>query len=558
MLDSWLAPGWTARAIEQLQERGDAEAALILLRSPGVDVRGSDGALLRHETVSNTLARIALQFLTDRVWRSTAQRTVDLQPLVPGVRIRTWRAAPGRGGTLVLTDSDAEAARAEQLDFILRFGSGTLGGTILDAARHGVWSFHHGDECRHLGQPCCFWEIYDGNPVVAVTLERLASSRFPGTTLRKGYFAVVQGSYARTLDRVLLGSAELPALTCRELRRGKRAPYPPTSGTTAPLRDAPTTMALGRFLLRLVRARIASAVRQSLRHDHWNIGIVDAPVESLAVGRSSPLVRWAPERRGRYAADPFGWPEGDGYTILFEDYAHATGTATIARIDLDVAGRWSEPETTLDIGSHLSYPFVMTVEGRRMVMPEARGSGSVAIYEFSGGERPWRLHALLLERADISDPTLVWHESRWWLFGVRNGSVAPDTQLMLWFAHDLTGPWREHPSNPVKTDVRSARPAGPLFRSNGQLFRPAQDCSSSYGARVRILRVVTLDEDHYEEEEIGVVEPRGRGQYPLGLHTMTGLGPITIVDGKRATWSISATRRVVSQRFRMVAKRPMH
>jgi hypothetical protein len=200
----------------------------------------------------------------------------------------------------------------------------------------------------------------------------------------------------------------------------------------------------------------------------------------------------------------------------------------------------------------------MTVEGRRMMVPEARASGSVAIYELSGGEQSWRLHALLLERADISDPTLVWHDSRWWLFGVRNGSVDPDTRLMLWFAHDLTGPWMEHPSNPVKTDVRSARPAGPLFRSNGQLFRPAQDCSSSYGARVRILRVVTLTEDDYEEEETGVVEPRDAGPYPLGLHTVTGLGPITIVDGKRATWSISATRRVVSQRFRMVARRPMH
>ena len=74
-----------------------------------------------------------------------------------------------------------------------------------------------------------------------------------------------------------------------------------------------------------MRARIASAVHESLRHDHWNIGIIEAPVESIAVGRSSPDVHWAPERPGRYAADPFGWPEGDGYSILFEDYAHATG-----------------------------------------------------------------------------------------------------------------------------------------------------------------------------------------------------------------------------------------
>ena len=47
-------------------------------------------------------------------------------------------------------------------------------------------------------------------------------------------------------------------------------------------------------------------------------------------------------------------------------------------MNVDGAGRWGMPGTTLDIGSHLSYPFVMTVEGRRMLVPEARESGSVA------------------------------------------------------------------------------------------------------------------------------------------------------------------------------------
>src|SRR5207253_8229013 len=49
-----------------------------------------------------------------------------------------------------------------------------------------------------------------------------------------------------------------------------------------------------------------------------------------------------------------------------------------------------------------------------------------------------------------------------------------DDELHLFHAERLTGDWQPHPRNPVKSDARSARPAGSLFVRDGALYRPAQ------------------------------------------------------------------------------------
>ena len=87
--------------------------------------------------------------------------------------------------------------------------------------------------------------------------------------------------------------------------------------------------------------------------------------------------------------------------------------------------------------------------------------------------------------------------------------------------------------NPVKCDLRSSRPAGPLFAHEGALYRPAQDGSITYGGAVAVNRVVTLTPTEFAEETINVLRPEPSGPFPHGLHTLTGVGGVTLVDGKR-------------------------
>jgi len=102
-------------------------------------------------------------------------------------------------------------------------------------------------------------------------------------------------------------------------------------------------------------------------------------------------------------------------------------------------------------------------------------------------------------------------------------------ELHLFYSDSPLGPWTPHRANPIKSDVRSARPAGRIFENHGQLYRPAQDCSTRYGAAVAINRILQLNPETYEELELGKIGPDW-GPHVAGVHTFNVAGNITVID----------------------------
>jgi len=452
-----------------------------------------------------------------------------------------------------LSAKDVQAIQAQNLDFLLCFGFPSLTGDIIDTARLGAWAFEHGDGRSDQVEHSGFEEIVDRQPVIRVALRRLSNRAGSGHILREGWFRAAPESFARTRDRLFLGSAGWPALVCRAVRLGisdaaasSSAPAPASPAST---HRTPGLGTLLRFMAVTVRARLGRYWHHGLRHDHWNIGIIDAPVGALMGRRAISGVSWAPEKPGHYAADPFGRWESDGLRTLFEDYSHGMGAAVIARMMWTREYGWSKPEAELDIGSHLSYPFLFDHGGRQLMLPESRSSGELVLYESDGSPSGWRPLATMNLGVDVADATPLHHEGRWWLFAARGDRLNPATELLLWYADRPEGPWTQHPLNPVLVDVRSARPAGPCFIVDGLLYRPAQDCSTGYGDRLAIKRITVLSPEQFEEEVVSVLEPDPDGAYPFGLHTLTAVGDVTLVDGKRRVRDWKATIRGVRSRL---------
>jgi hypothetical protein len=105
--------------------------------------------------------------------------------------------------------------------------------------------------------------------------------------------------------------------------------------------------------------------------------------------------------------------------------------------------------------------------------------------------------------------------------------------LHAWHADDLGGPWHPHTLNPLKTDVRSSRPAGTPFRYDGQLYRPAQDCSERYGGGIALNRVRQLSPTEFAETTARYLAPERGSPYPHGLHTLSLADGWLLVDGMR-------------------------
>jgi hypothetical protein len=102
--------------------------------------------------------------------------------------------------------------------------------------------------------------------------------------------------------------------------------------------------------------------------------------------------------------------------------------------------------------------------------------------------------------------------------------------LWLFYATEVTGAWSSHPANPLSTDVRNSRCAGAVFRRNGKLFRPSQDCGRRYGFSLTLNEIVVWNRERYEEKPTLTVN----ADWAPGLvatHTYSHAGQVEVIDG---------------------------
>ena len=139
---------------------------------------------------------------------------------------------------------------------------------------------------------------------------------------------------------------------------------------------------------------------------------------------------------------------------------------------------------------------------------------------------------MLFENVAACDATLHVHDDRWWMFvSIRDDGFRGSDELFLFYAGGPLGPWTAHPRNPIKSDVRSARPAGRLFYRGDRLIRPAQDCSETYGGALLLCEVLELTPTSYRE---AVVKRLGPGWLTgnRGFHTLSFSKRLEVIDGK--------------------------
>jgi hypothetical protein len=520
---------WQAQVIESLAAMDGVSIDLLIVDAATRDDAPKGNMLLRK--LRNVRpARLLYQLWMNLLFRPACRRDVDLSDLLRGVPRMDCRVTIKGRHSQHFSDADINAIREYRLDAMLRFGFNIIRGDILTAARYGVWSFHHDDESKYRGSPSCFWEIYHGDPVSGAMLQRLTDTLDGGVVLRKGYFPTIDWSWSANMDRVYAEAAAWPAQVCRELQRGcTRSVDALPSTTTAPIYTPPTNRQMLAFAARLMRNRIKHWYRRYLCRETWNIGVIDRPIHAMLHGSAGAPTRWLAEPpAGTFHADPFGITHNGDRHMLFEAYGEAQRKGRIATMPVD--GR--EPTTIIDTDAHLSYPFAFEHDGNVYCIPETWQTKRVDLYRAEQFPHRWTHAATLLDGVVAVDPTVFQFADRWWLLFV-DGTHRTHANLLIYHADALTGPWLPHARNPVKTDARSARPAGTPFIHRGILYRPAQDCAGDYGSRVVIHRVTQLSVDQFEEHSVAMLEPDRLGPYPHGLHTVSAFGDTTLIDGKR-------------------------
>lgn len=541
-------PAFCAAIIEDIRASNFAAIELLVVRKP---VLGSSATNKTNSRALNFLRSILnpqlrkhflykLYVLLDARMKPAHDplATVDCADLLSGVE--TIEVEPlGKKFVHRFPDDALEIIRSRDLDVLIRFGFNILHGDILQAARHGVWSYHHGDNEFYRGGPAHFWELGEGSLLSGVVLQVLSEELDSGLALCKSLFATeVTLSVSRNRFTPYWGAADMFIRKLNELHRcgwdsllehavrstpyqGKRKIY-----------KTPTNMEVLRWLGPALMKKAISYPFRKKFVQHWRIAcrVNGKTLYSSNSEWDFSGFRWIDSPKGYFWADPFAFEFDGKCWVFFEDYSYAQKRARIACSQISSHGELGPPLICLDDpGRHYSYPHIFRAGSEIFMVPESADSNSVGLFRCQQFPDKWIREATLLEGKFV-DTTIWEYDGLWWLMTTSADPSARAGSLLLFYSESVKGEWRFHPANPISTDIRRNRGAGRVFRTHNQMIRPSQSCAPSYGYSITFNEITELSKKCYGERPLKTITPEAwKGL--SGIHTYNWAGNVELIDG---------------------------
>ena len=531
LVDSLTQPRWVEKIIRDIQSSTFATVSLVIKNeheeSPTSRLRAywKNRSYLLY-AFYNRLDNRRSKLNPDAFERVDISELVSNSPILPVSPIRKkfsdW-----------FTDEDIRAIDAHELDVAIAFGFRILKGKALRIAKHGVWSYHHGDNLINRGGPAGFWEVMEGSPVTGSVLQILNEDLDNGTVIRRSWsstsdrFSVKANKnvlYWRSTAYVIKALKELheAGAIVRDDARLYR-PY------HKQLYKAPTNAELFPRLTKMSLDYVGSKLRDAVLLDQWTLAYrfrssVDDPNNTFY------RFHHVTPPKDRFWADPFPIVVDGKYYLFFEEFIYKDnhGYIVVAEVDRSSKPQTLKPELALKCDYHLSYPFVFYWQDRLFMIPETSSNSTVELYWCEAFPAGWKLEKVLMNNVNAKDATLLEANGLWWMFVSLTETPYAD-ELHIFYAETPFGPWTPHRQNPITSDVRNLRPAGKPFVWQDEIYRPAQDCSRYYGYAVTINRILELSPDEYVEEEVSKVLPLWRKDV-MATHTLNVCDDLTVVD----------------------------
>jgi folate-dependent phosphoribosylglycinamide formyltransferase PurN len=415
---------------------------------------------------------------------------------------------------------DVQIIKSKQLDLIIRFGFGILKGEVLNSAKWGIWSFHHGNEQEFRGGPPGFWEIMKGRKTQGVILQQLGEKLDAGKIILKREYAVISHSYIENITKLLLQSTDMPAQALKMIANdclpmNEIHPIP----TKAPVYKYPSNLQFLKFLLVILLNKIKFSWMRLMMQENWIIGY------RLLKEKKYHFI--APPRDGEYYADPFTFCDQDKNYIVAEHYSYRTKKGSIVLIE---PGQ-NQTKTIIEKDTHLSYPFIFEENGITYLMPEESNAGKLNLYKWNPISKTFDFYRTILELPCI-DASIVKNEGLYYIFLGLKG-LLPNEKLFIYHSTQLEGPYIPHTANPVKVSPAGSRMAGAFYYQNNMLMRPSQYSVKYYGEKVVLQQVKQLSASIYQEEVHSELLPFKDSHFNDGLHNYHKSDHLEVVDLKK-------------------------
>lgn len=189
-------------------------------------------------------------------------------------------------------------------------------------------------------------------------------------------------------------------------------------------------------------------------------------------------------------ADPFLIEHSNKLYLFCEAIVNKKGEIWSAQV---VDNKLTTIQKALIEPFHMSFPNVFQFEEHFYMIPESSEDNTVRLYKSTEFPSQWELHKILHRGARFVDTNFLNLEGIYYWF-----TFDLDSNLSrLFYSHSLFSDWIEHNQSPFVSN----RNAGNFLFEDEKILRPVQISKNHYGEAVKLMKIVTLNQHKFEEED---------------------------------------------------------
>lgn len=548
ILDDLDVPAWIAETIEAIRRSDFAQITVLIVKNDNAKVaqQGPESFIQALRKAYAASGKFLYRFYVEQDAKGHPQFLLPVQKkaLHPAVKnsCKIFLQYTKSSDTYELSEEGMAAIRNYALDVVLHLECDSekenpINPQNFNSVRYGVWSYY--SDNSHRLSPSLFWQMVKKKSTCRLILQKQSNGTSPDEIMYASYGSIVSNLWLSQNRAAVYRKA--PAITVRALRQiytssdRRLNDRQPARISGPPAHQVPLNHQMLPFLSRLALEILKNKFLRRFMVEQWFLAFRKTRDTLSDIPSTQGFTPFFPTSEASYA-DPFSFRFNGRDYIFFESIDHNVRKGQISYIAFDDEGRPQSPRLALSSNYHLSYPFIFEWKGEAYMIPEASASRSVKLYKANAFPDGWTFVCDLLTDVCAVDSTVLEHDKVWYMFtNISESGGSANDELFLFTAQSPLGPWKPHPMNPVKSDVRSARQAGRIFRRNGKLLRPAQDCSVRYGYAIQFCEITLLSETEYEERIIGKIEASWMTGL-TGTHTYNKTETLEVIDGKRWIW----------------------
>jgi hypothetical protein len=437
-----------------------------------------------------------------------------------------------------ILDEDINKIKTHEIDVFIRLGFKILRGEILNSAKYGIWSYHHGDNKVNRGGPAGVWEVLEKCDVTGVMLQILTEELDGGTKLHESFWTTDYLSINRNKSNCHWKAKSFIPRKLQELYQlGEKEFFQKVNKANSQiffyynkLYTTPKNLQLFKKALSNYWKTVKIRIKEMFYFEQWILlfNLENTNKFSTSFFRFKRIT----PPKDRFWADPFIIQRDNKYYIFIEEFVYSENKGKISVIEMKESGEYQKPKVVLEKDYHLSYPFLFEENGELYMIPESQKNKTIDLYRCIEFPLIWDFKKTLINNIEAVDSTIFKYNNKYWLFtNVKEDSDIPTFDDLCLFYSDslLVDEWKPHPRNPIISDVKYVRPAGNIFIYNDRIYRPAQNCSKHYGYGMQIRKITKLNENDYEEKKVQSIYPNWADDL-ISTHTLNNSGKLTVID----------------------------